>query len=325
MKYFLIMNPGSRGGKSRRNFAKIRAFLAKHNKEYQCRTTKFLADAYAFSVEANTQGYDVIVAVGGDGTINRVINGFYDSSGTRRSSAKLAVIYTGTSPDFCKSYHIPIKIDQALEVLLTGKSKKIRIGKVTYAGNFVEKLAGQPVSAADNTKTSYFACCANIGLGATLARKANSGIRKYLGDFLGTFISLLQTLTQYKPSDFVMEWDGRRKELRKVFNLSVGKTPYIASGIKVKNDLTPKDEKFYTLIVKSMSLLDIPGVFKKIYGGKEFTNSEIISLEYVGSLEIYGNSNNPELEFDGDPRGFLPCLLETVQDPLDVICGVQDE
>lgn len=322
MRYFLIMNPGSRGGKSKRTFKRICAFLDKNNREYTCRITNSLADAYTLSVEANTKGYDVIVAVGGDGTINRVINGFYDSSCARISQAKLAVIYTGTSPDFCKSYNIPLKIEQALEVLLEGKSKRIRIGKATYTSSFDKKLAGQPLSAADNTRVSYFACCANIGLGATLARKANSGIRKYLGDFLGTFVSLLQTLIVYKPSDLVFKWDGRRKELAKVYNLSVGKTPYIASGIKVKNVLTTKDENFYTLIVKNMGILDIPSVFKKIYRGKEFANSDVISLEYVGVLEVYGNNTNPELEFDGDPGGFLPCLLETAKDPLDLICGV---
>ncbi|MCK4260316.1 MAG: hypothetical protein KAX49_15170 [Halanaerobiales bacterium] len=322
MRYFLILNPGSKGGKSRKKFKMILSVLDKNNIKYDYKITVSLEDAYVFSMEANKEGYDVIVAIGGDGTINGVINGFYDSSGRRISNSKFAVIYTGTSPDFCKSYDIPLKISQAVNVLLAGKSKKIQIGKIIHSSFYDEGLDGQPISSNNNNiKTSYFACCANIGIGASLARNANSGIRKYIGDYIGTFISLIKTLLDYNACDFVVNFDGRMQNFKKVFNISVGKTIYIASGIKVKNNLSPEDGRFYSLVVKNMRFTNWIGVFKKIYSGKEFVNNDIISLQYAKVIEVYGNSKNPELEFDGDPRGFLPCSIEVVKAPLDLICG----
>jgi diacylglycerol kinase family enzyme len=187
-------------------------------------------------------------------------------------------------------------------------------------------LEGLPLSKeSEHVQTSYFACCANIGLGASVARNANSGIRNYIGNFAGTFVSLIKTLLKYQPGNFSVSFDGHIQVLVNVYNIAVGKTTYIASGIKVKNQLTPGDSRFYTLIIKDIRFADWAGVIRKIYSGKRFANNNTMSLQYASKLEVYGNSRNPELEFDGDPRGFLPCVIETARDPLDLICEVHDE
>ena len=202
MKYSLILNPGSRGGKSRNSFEQIFKAFHKANQTYEHKITDTLEDAYTFSVEANKAGYDVIVAVGGDGTINNVLNGFFDDDGKRISKSKMAVIYTGTSPDFCKSYNIPIETEKAIQTIFDNRSRQIYLGRLICSSKNEMNPEDFSLSEIGSKKTMYFACCANIGLGATLARKANSGIRKYLGDTLGTFISLLRTLASYKPNDF---------------------------------------------------------------------------------------------------------------------------
>lgn len=322
MRYFFIMNPGSGGGKSEKKIKKILAVLDNMKINYDYKLTNCLEDACCLSLEANKKGYDVITAVGGDGTINRVINGFYDSGGKKISNSKLAVIHTGTSPDFCKSYCIPQEINQALNTLFAGKSKRISLGKITYTPIYDKNLKGMPLKNCENVRTGYFACCANIGIGASVARAANSGIRKYLGDFVGTFVALLQTLLYYRTGSFTVSLDGERKTYGNVCNIAVGKTTYIASGIKVKNELSAVDDRFYNLIIKELGLTDLIGVIRKIYSGKRFVNSKTTSLVYAKAIEVYGSVSNPEIEFDGDPRGYLPCIIETAHDYLELICEV---
>lgn len=327
MRYFFIMNPGSGGGKSRERCRRILAVLQEKKIDYDYQLTKTLEEAYKLSLEANKKGYEAIVAVGGDGTINRVINGFYDSRGRRISGARLGVIHTGTSPDFCRSYNIPREIDHALHMVLEGKSREISIGKITCSRYYDRALNGQSLDLLkDNNQlqTGYFACCANIGLGAVLARKANSGVRKYLGDFTGTFAALLQILVKYRPADLIVYLDGVRQELLNVYNISIGKTTYIASGIKVKNNLAGKDSRFYSLIIKDIGWADWPGVISTIYGGQKFVNNNVMSLSYGQVIEVYGSSRNNEVEFDGDPGGFLPCVIENAQDAIDLICEVSE-
>jgi len=322
-KYFLIMNPGSRGGKSKKLFNTIFRYLEKRNIKYDFQITENLENAKQLSLKANKSGYQNIVAVGGDGTINNVINGFFNKDGNRISNAKMGVIYSGTSPDFCKSYHIPYKnIEQIMETLIAGITTTIQIGKIslckTYQPDYHNKALNESVQNSELI-TRFFGCCVNIGLGPMLARKSNSGIRKKLGDFGGTFIALIQTLLTYKASDFLIETDGVRQEIKKMFSLSVGKTRYIASGIKVKNDLIEGDNKFYNLIVQKLELKDVARCLRNIYSGNTFKNSNTMTLEYSKQISIYGNNQSPEVEFDGDPQGYLPCQIEMAGNKLELI------
>lgn len=339
MRYLFIMNPGSKSGKSKRSFYNIFKILDRSKVQYDFKITQSLKDAYQLSLEGNRLGYEVIAAVGGDGTINQVLNGFYGVDGKRLSGAKFGVIYTGTSPDFCKSYGIPVDIERAVEVLLGNgederagaglRTKKIQIGKIICAESYfrefddksLSELESKYVSDELETKfiTCYFACCVNVGLGADLARRANSGVRGVFGDYLGTFSALIRTLISYKPSDFMVCVDGKTTKLSKVYNISIGRTFYIASGIKVNHDLADGDNRLYMMIVRNIKLSTLPGILKTIYRGKGFANNEMIFLDYLKTIEVSGNSRNPEVEFDGDPGGFLPCRISMAGDDLELI------
>ncbi|NLD47663.1 MAG: diacylglycerol kinase [Clostridiaceae bacterium] len=323
MKYFLILNPGSKSGKSRKRFQQIFDIMNNLNLEYDYGTTSSLEDAYSLSRHANINGsYGTIVAVGGDGTINRVLNGFYNSDGSRVSQAKMGVIYTGTSPDFCKSYGIPLTVENAVKTLLKENSRTIQVGKIILAKTLMKDYDGKPADSKEGFETKFFACCANIGLGADLARNANSGIRGVVGDKAGTFLALLKTLACYKPGTFNICADGKAERLNGVYNISIGRTHYIASGIKVKNSLSDFDGRFYNLTVKDLRLQDLPGVLRKIYSGNLMSSNRNIVLSYQSTIDIYGNSDCPQVEFDGDPEGFLPCRIEAAKEGLDLICDL---
>ncbi|MBU8892551.1 MAG: hypothetical protein KOO66_07210 [Bacteroidales bacterium] len=319
MKYLLIMNPGSKGGKSKKYFNKIFDAFNKAKIDYDYKYTTELDNAYTYSAEANKAAYNVIVAVGGDGTINSVLNGFFGLKGKLISNSKMGVIYTGTSPDFCKSYNIPINTDEAIKTIIDNYSRQIYIGKLLCSSENEKSLNASDSSVIKSPKLKYFGCCANIGLGATLAKKANNGIRKYLGDAIGTFLSLLSTLVVYKANDFIVKKDDNKQKLSNLYNLSVGRTKFIASGIKVHNNIKYSEKGFYCLTAKQTNLFNLLNSVKKIYSGNEFNNSKALSLDYCNKIEIYGNNKNPEVELDGDPIGYLPCKIETSIDKLDLI------
>jgi len=320
MKYWLIFNPGSKGGKSRKKIKHIKALLNGNQIQYTLNQTETLSDAYRLSVEGNRLGYDVIVAIGGDGTINQVINGFFDENGTRISDAKFGVIYTGTSPDFCKSFQIPLKISEAVALLINPKICSIALGKVELFLNPVGKNKWKHFDEIKEKPTvQYFACCCNVGLGPQLAYYANGGVRKVFGDTLGTFVSLIRCLFEYKPQNLKVKLDGKWVETESVTNISIGKTHYIASGIQVKNNLKRKDERFYYLSIQKLKFTKIGHVIRAIYSGKDIANTEQITMDYYKKIEIVGDPN-VRVEFDGDPVGYLPCRITNAKDTLDVIC-----
>ena len=78
---------------------------------------------------------------------------------------------------------------------------------------------------------------------------------------------------------------------------------------------------FYLLTVKNMGIRDLARVLHHIYSGKPFANDAVISLDYADQVEIYGNRFYPDIEFDGDRFGYLPCRIQMAEQPLDLICG----
>jgi diacylglycerol kinase family enzyme len=309
MKTLLIINPFSRSGKSAKLSVACTKYLRERNFGFETTELKNFDDAFKFSREANLSGYKNIIALGGDGTINKVINGFYDSDGRRNSDANFGVIYTGTSPDFCKSYGIPTNMNKASEAVINQRIREIPIGMIKFRRSLDS----------DDLMTNYFACCANIGLGASLARKANSGIRKYFGDFAGTLISLLQLLSKYRGTDYSIIRDGVEAQYQNVINLSVGITNYIASGIKVNRKKDMEDSEMYLLTAANIRLSNVLKLLSRVYSGKEFKNTDFLYLDYAKKIEILQNNIHPEIEFDGDPAGFLPCSIEMAKDKLKII------
>lgn len=320
MKYFFIMNPGSHGGESKQLFDEVFSILNCRGVDYSYRITEKMDDAYEFSRKANKDNYDVIVAIGGDGTINQVVNGFYDDKGRRLSMAKLGIVYAGTSPDICKHYNLPVRdVKTSMELFLRGQSRKIEIGKVILARKKIDVLHNKPARHDDQFNTKYFIGCLNVGLGAMICRNNENGIRHYLGDIGGTFVSMIRSLLSYKQTAQKLRIDDKEVIIDSMMNITVGKINYIASGMKVATDLKANDGRFFALTFKNASLMKIPGMIKFIYKGEALKNSNEISMEYCRKIEIYGNNEHPYVEFDGDLQGFLPCFIENSEDTIDLI------
>jgi len=304
---FLIMNPGSHSGRSQKSFDQIIRLMSQSGADFDFRQTVSLEDARLLSRQASLNGYKIVVAVGGDGTINAVVNGFYTPDGRRLSEAKFGVIYTGTSPDFNRSYNIPVEIDEAVDAILSGKDLTIPIGRISF---------GSPNPDFPNVR--YFVCCANIGLGAMLARQANSGIRRKLGDFWGTLLSLMGLLIRFKTFPAICTENGCEVLLEKLTNLSIGITPYIASGIRVPVHFASLEREFYRMTVHHLNLFRIVPLLRKVYSGKPFENGKYLSLEYSQKVQL--SSTVPvEVEADGDPVGLLPCGISFAADNLQLI------
>ncbi|MDH3348688.1 MAG: diacylglycerol kinase family protein [Desulfobulbaceae bacterium] len=319
MRYFLVCNPGSRGGSSARQVKRIVASMQEAGVTFDWKATTSLENGRVLAANAARNGYDVIVAIGGDGTINQVLNGLYHPDGTKVSHAALGVIHTGTSPDFSKAHGIPTKPLQALKAVLHGRTTKVSIGRVVRAVSFSPDYEQRGVDDSALFQTSFFGCCVNIGMGAGVARAANSGVRKRLGDTVGTLLALLSTLATYRPMDLHVRRNGRREIIQNLYNLFIGKTEYVASGIKVNSDLKPDDQRFYNLAVTGLRLGKLPGCLRALYSGRPINNDSILNLSYGESIEVLGCRENSEIEFDGDPGGFLPCRIDTARDPLTLI------
>jgi diacylglycerol kinase family enzyme len=288
MNPFLVTNPGSRSRRGRRIAEEYCRLLRARGVPFETAETKTLADAETLTRRAIEGGADPVVAVGGDGTINRVLRGFFDGNG-RPGKARMGVLYAGTSPDFCRYHGIPTEPGAAVDLLLDGEAAPVDVARLT----------------SDGGRAAYFASSANVGLGAGIARRANRN-RRWLGDFLGTLSATVATIVATRPSLYRLTIDGRDETAEKVLNVTIGKNPLLASGLKLDVDGRPDDGRLYCFVVSGISRAGLVTRLPGFYSGAAASSGRFALREGVTTVRIASLSGPAECECDGDPEGGLP-------------------
>lgn len=269
MKRFLVLaNPSSHGGRSGRILPLLRELLS----EGEFVVLKNIEEASRLAREAT--GYEAVVACGGDGTVNAVARGVLAN---RDNALKFGVLYTGTSPDFCREHGIPIDAEEAVAVLRAGVVREI------------------PVLTANGD--SFF-CSMNLGMGAMVAATANR-LRPLLGDALGTLWSVLREVLHGRRYD--VQVNGEK--ICNVAHALVTRMPRIAGGLKVA--LPPlADDEYALWFARDVSRFGCLRIVWNLYRGNPCGE-----LRVLRGKTTFASVNHVALEYDGDPHGALPVAV----------------
>ena len=257
MKYLVLVNPSSNGGRARETWHSYAAMLH----DYQVYLLENIRQAQTLAAEAS--GYDAVVACGGDGTVNAVADGVLRNPDP---NLKFGVLYAGTSPDFCRFHGIPFSGVEAVEVLTRG---------------FVRDI---PVLCANG---HAFFCSCNLGIGAAVAHDANAW-RSFLGDGLGTFCAAVRNILRARCLDFTLNGEP----LPECSHLLITRMPYIAGGLQL-NLPELRDGEYAVWSLRNVRVTEWPGILRKLYRGEscgEFRIfHEAIRITGEGHIEFDGD------------------------------------
>ena len=306
----LIANPASRSGRGKRLWADWEGALLNQGVNYVLRTTTSIADCREQARRA-CRDSSIVVAVGGDGTINAVISGMMAGraerarAGSGRPFPPLGVLYAGTSPDFCRFHGIPTSPREAVRALLAAKARAVDIASISFTGS------------GEKADAEYFACGCNIGLGSATAVFANSW-RKYFGDGLGTGLGLIRAMVRHKPFACRLTTDGTIKDFAHANHVMILKNPHIASGLRVDLDLAADDGSLVAVVVHGHSRSGLLSLLPRLYSGK-LEGREGIYLQRCSSARVETDWPQP-VEFDGDAHGAGPVSIRILPNALELLC-----
>lgn len=301
MKALLIMNPGARSGSGRKRWPFWESALRRSGVAFEVVKTAQVGHARALAAAA--KGVDTVVAVGGDGTINEVLDGLMARGG---DDVAMGVLYSGTSPDFCRFHGIPVEPQSAIDALAEGARVSVDVVRIVYD------------DAQHVPQTAHFGCGANVGLGASVARLSNR-LRRFTGDCPGTCFATLASIVSTRPVTLYVEIDGRGRTLERVRNLTVLKSPFIASGLRLNIDLRPDDGMLAVVAVHGKNPLSVLALLPAFYSGKAIEREDVFMVR--GRSVRVTAARDVEVEFDGDPRGWLPVELNLRPKALKLIGG----
>ena len=291
-----IINPSSGGGKAGREWAGIQTWLPSSGLPYEAAFTTRPIEATEIAQRAVLQSRPVVVAVGGDGTLNEVVNGFFRNGAPIPTSSKLAMVPLGTGGDFRRTLRIPIDPKLAVDVLRSGLVRRLDAGCVTYQ------------TADGATAVRHFINIADAGLGGEVVYRVNRGSKR-LGSLTYKVGSGLALLT-YKNKPMTMVIDGSTHELAHAQQVVVANCQYFGGGMQMAPSASPTDGVFDVIIVKDAGKIETMRGINDFLQGKHLDNGNPkIELMYGKRITV----TSPEkvrIDLDGEDVGFLPALFE---------------
>jgi diacylglycerol kinase (ATP) len=243
--------------------------------------------------QAVADGAELVVAVGGDGTLNEVANGLLQLSGER---PELAVIPFGTGMDFARSNGIPRKLEAALDVARNGRTTTIDAGRASF-----QAWDG---SAAER----YFANVASAGMSGAVARQANQ-TSKALGGRVSFFAALVRVFAGWRNTELAVDVDGERRR-GKMTNLVVANGRYHGGGMLLAPEALADDGLFDALVFGDITKRDFVLSVGKLYRGTHLSHPKI---ELLRGATITVEADVPvPVELDGEQPGTTPARFEVV-------------
>jgi YegS/Rv2252/BmrU family lipid kinase len=245
----------------------------------------------ALARQAIEGGAKLLVVVGGDGSVNEVVNGVAVSDGV-----ELAVIPRGTGWDFVRTYGIPRDLDRAIGIALSGEVREIDLGLVTYR------------TWAGSEARSHFANVASAGISGAIAKRANEA-SKTLGGKISYYWATLAVFVRWQTGEMRVSVDDETRS-GKMIDTLVANGRYLGGGMMMLPEAEPDDGLFDVLLIGDVTKRDLAFTLPKSYRGKHLPHPR---LEVLRGRVVTIDADEPlPIELDGEQPGTTPARFEVV-------------
>jgi YegS/Rv2252/BmrU family lipid kinase len=287
----LIANPTALKA-SDKKVAMASYYLQSKGYEVEVLFTHRRGDAEILARESLKRSPSLIIAAGGDGTFNEVVNGI------KGSEIPMAILPLGTTNVLARELAIPENVEGAMERALKKNPSRISLGKIT--------LADSP-----KKQSRFFILMAGIGYDGMAVRGTSETLKKFSGKGAYVFSGMM-TLFTFHPSPLHFEVDGKHYEGHSGI---IGNAAKYGGAFSVTPDARLNDPALYVCIFKGKKRIDL---MRYVFGILTGTHLKYRDLEYLRAeqVEISGIA---DVQIDGDYFGMTPAKVEIVPNALNLI------
>lgn len=304
LQTFFIVNPLSRCGATARIWQHVEKQVRGWGWDYQWAFTEGPGHGTSLAASALEDGCQMVVAVGGDGTLHEVINGFFRNGKKIRADALLGLLPSGTGTDFAKTIGVPLLMEKAARQLLHGNPHPVDLGWITC-----EDLQGRRIQ-------RLFANIAEGGLGGEVVRRVNS--RKKRGGTVPFLAGAIRSLFGYQPQPVRVQIDDRTERKIEALFVIVANGKFYGGGMKIAPQAEPDDGLFDVVLIRDLSAFKVLRNIYRIYTGSHIQLPEVEVLR--GKKVRLESEGELLLEADGELLGKTPAEFEIWPHAIQVRC-----
>ncbi len=262
-EFFFIINPASRCGKNRKVIEGLKEWVSQHLAGSKWLVTEHKGDATTLAAQATREGFQKIISVGGDGTLNEIINGVIPAPPEQRPS--IGIVSTGTGGDFSRLLHQKFRFPEDFSWLLQTKTKLVDAGLVTLE------------SPENPLYQRYFINIADAGLSGEVERRVNAS-KKFFGSLQYLVAGLLSAMFYRAP---LVKWEGIEwdqisppKEMDLLLTV-IANGKYFGGGMCIAPQSEPDDQSFQVMFAEKLSYLSMLRQIPHMYRQEKFQHRKI--------------------------------------------------
>ena len=289
-KTIFLVNPASANGSTGRRWPELARRAAAAGLEGATLFSERQGHLAELAREAALDGAELLVVVGGDGSVNEVVNGL---AGLGRQP-EVAVVPRGTGWDFSRTFGIPRKVDDAVHVALEGDVRTIDVGRASYR-------------AWDGSDaTASFANVASAGMSGAIAKRANE-TSKALGGKASYLWATFAVFSGWAATEIEVAVDGERRA-GPMFDVVVANGRFFGGGLEICPEAEPDDGLFDVLTIGDVTKRDLVQTMPRMYRGTHLPHPK---AELLRGSSVTVTSETPlPIELDGEQPGTTPVTFE---------------
>ncbi|HEY3181701.1 MAG TPA: diacylglycerol kinase family protein [Gaiellaceae bacterium] len=293
---FFLVNPASANGRTRKIWPELAHRAARLGLEGETLFSERPGHLIELAREAVARGAELVVAVGGDGTLNETVNGIAEST------VPLATLPLGTGMDFVRTYGIPTKFEDAVRVALEGDTRTIDAARVAY-----RTWSGEGA-------TRWFANVGSVGMSGAVAQRANS-MSKRLGGRVTFFYALTRVFLEWENTEMTVTLDDGERRGR-MHDVILANGQWHGGAMWLAPDAQPDDGLFDVVFIGDVNKRDFLTTAPKLYKGKHVGHPKVEILRSA-TVAVDAPERLP-IEVDGEQVGTTPARFEIVPGALRV-------
>ncbi len=257
-KYKIILNPVAGNGSGVRSLPQIEGLFKQHGVSFDLTRTEHPGHGIALARQAVKEGFDAVIAAGGDGTVNEVINGLMQSRQEGLPVPPLGVLCVGRGNDFSGSMGIPTDVEGGFKALMERQRRVIDLGKVTA------ELAPEG---------RYFGSCVGVGFDAITTIEVHKLPR--WGGFMAFMVAVLRTVFLYNKAPLATTLYDDKTLTQRSLLISIMNGRRLGGGFQMAPDSLPDDGLFDLCIAEQMSSLEVIRMIPHFTKGDQATQPKI--------------------------------------------------